>query len=166
MVERFILKSVAKWTWLVCMSMVFCLWLDESGLAAGGPRGQRVATRGLGVHGFCRSPRPASCYPWLGFSWFLQGLVRGKWQNNWVVMVFTGSCQWQGAKTHGFHGICRVLSVASGQNPWVFMVFAGSCQLQVGPQKLEKPDRCQGLTAIFLSRYIYIYIHTYIYIYS
>ena len=111
------------------------------------PRGQRVATRGLGVHGFCRSPWPASCYPWLGFSRFWQGLVSGKWQNNWVVMVFTGSCQWQGAKTHGFHGICRVLSMVSDQNPrfsryllglvsgqWPkprdFIVFAGSSQWQ------------------------------------
>ena len=118
---------------LLPVAWVFMVFAD--------PRGQRVATRGLGFHGFCRVLSVASgkitgssgIYrvlsvargqnPW--FSWYLQGLVSGKWPKPMVFMVFAGSCQWQVAKTHGFHGICRVLSVASGHNPWLSWYLQG-----------------------------------------
>ena len=93
---------------LLPVAWVFTVFAD--------PRGQRVATRGLGFHGFCRVLSVASGKI-TGSSWYLQGLVSGKGPKPMVFMVFAGSCQWQVTKTHDFHGICWVLSVASGQNP-------------------------------------------------
>ena len=113
-----------------------CPWLGVSGFLQG---------LGSGRSGGRRSPWPVSCYPWLGCSWFLQGLVNGKWQNTWLVMVFTGSCQWQVAKTQGFHGICRVLSVASCQNPW----FSWHLQGLVSG-KWPKPTKTHGFHGIYV----------------
>ena len=130
-----------------------------------------------GFHGICRVLSVASDQnPW--FSLHLQGLVSGKWPKPMIFMVFAGSCQWQVAKNHGFHGICRVLSVASGHNPWLswylqglvtgkwpkptgFHGICGVLPVASGPSRPGKGRLAPGPDCKF-SILIYIYIYIYI----
>ena len=69
---------------LLPVAWVFMVFAD--------PRGQRVATRGLGFHVFFSVLSVASGKI-TGSSWYLQGLVSGKGPKPMVFMVFAGSWQ-------------------------------------------------------------------------
>ena len=92
---------------LLPVAWVFMVFAD--------PRGQRVATRGLGFHGFCRVLSVASGKI-TGSSGYSQGLVRGKGPKPMVFMVFAGSCQASGHASRASQVFAARPALAPGRN--------------------------------------------------